>query len=119
MSSDTLSQAIAGFFLGIFVFVAAGLLIYWVFYSTNNFDRHTGEGATAFKVGLWLAYGTHLVVSPLLAGLLTRWLGRPALAVALGATFATVLLAYPTLGMLNYWNNCIGMEYPLGTRACG
>ena len=101
------------------LFVVAAIAIYNLFYTFVPFDRYSGDGTVAFKIGFWVAYALHLLIVPIVMAFVAGYFRWPVLSTALGAVLAVSLLAYPTLAVVAYFNNCQGMEYPLGRMSCG
>ena len=114
-----LTSAFAGVLLSAVLFVLAAVVVYNIFYTLVPFDRYSGEGTAAFKAGFWIAYSAHLLIVPIVVTLVARYLRWHALPAALSAVLVVSLLAFPTLTVVAYFNNCQGMEYPLGHMNCG
>jgi hypothetical protein len=112
-------SSMAAFVAGVLVFIVVAVPVYGLFYSLNPFDSYANEGVTAFKIGFWISYAAHLLLTAGIVVLLAWRLRRPILTAAVGAVLASALLAYPTIAMLAWFNNCYGMEYPLGRISCG
>jgi len=112
-------RGIVSFGGGVVLFVLVAIPVYTLFYALQPYDRYAHEGGGAFKVLFWIAVAAHLALVPTIAGIIARRLRSPALPSVLGAAVATALLAYPTIGILAWMNNCYGMEYPLGRMSCG
>jgi hypothetical protein len=115
----TTGSSITAFVAGVMIFVLVAIPVYGLFYSLNPFDRYAHEGVTAFKAGFWISYAANLLLAPVVVVLLAARFHRPIRSAAAGAALASALLAYPTIVTLAYFNNCYGMEYPLGRMSCG
>jgi ABC-type dipeptide/oligopeptide/nickel transport system permease component len=112
-------RGLVSFAAAVVLFVIVAGLVYTVFYRFQPYDRYADEGGGAFKVLFWIAVAAHLALVPTIAGIIARRLRSPALPSVLGAAVASALLALPTIATLAYFNNCYGIEYPLGRMSCG
>ncbi|MEX2158693.1 MAG: hypothetical protein WEB04_04750 [Dehalococcoidia bacterium] len=79
----------------------------------------TSTVVTAFKVGFWVAYATHVFLTVSVSQYVAKLQRVPLLVSLLGSFCIVAVASLPTLHVLSFWNSCIGVDFPFGGKSCG